>query len=223
MPDVKHVVVSAAGLGSRLGLDMPKCLLEVRGRTLINHQLELFRGIPNVRVVVGFKEAEVVRQVSAHWPHVTFVRNPEYAYTSNTHSLALGARFLSEPYVAVDGDLLIKPASFRAFLEQCRTTDTTIVGIARRTTEDAVGVHLDAEGRVTTFLRAGDPGFLETTYEWCGIAYFCGVTVTTASTFVFQELAKHLPLPTCEIECAEIDTPRDLEQALTATAGYGLD
>lgn len=223
MPDVKHVVVSAAGLGSRLGLDIPKCLLEVRGRTLIDHQLELFRGIPDVRVVVGFKEAKVVRHVSARWPHVTFVRNAEYAHTSNTHSLALGSRFLSEPYVAVDGDLLIEPASFRTFLAQCRTAETSIVGIARRTTEDAVGVQLDFQGRVVAFLRAGDPGFAETTYEWCGIAYFNGVTVTTASTFVFQELAKYLPLAACEIECAEIDTPRDLERALVATAGYGLN
>ncbi len=223
MPDVKHIVVSAAGLGSRLGLDIPKCLLEVRGRTLIDHQLELFRCIPDVRIVVGFKEAEVVRQVAARWPHVTFVRNPEYAHTSNTHSLALGSRFLSEPYVAVDGDLLIEPESFRAFLAQCRTSESSIVGIARRTTEDAVGVRLDAQGRVAGFLRTGDPGFAETSHEWCGIAYFLGTTVTTASTFVFQELAKHLPLPACEIKCAEIDTPRDLEKALAATASYGLD
>jgi len=215
--------VSAAGLGSRLGLDIPKCLLEVRGRTLIDHQMELFRGIPDVRVVVGFKEAQVVRQVSARWPHVTFVRNPEYAHTSNTHSLALGCRFLSESYLAVDGDLLIDPVSFRAFLAQCRTSETSILGISRRTTEDAVGVQIDFQGRVIAFLRAGDLGFAETAYEWCGIAYFNGVTITTASTFVFQELTKYLPLPSCEIECAEIDTPRDLERALVATAGYGLD
>jgi choline kinase len=223
MPDVKHIIVSAAGLGSRLGLDTPKCLLEVRGRNLIDHQLELFRGIPNVRVVVGFKEAEVVKQVSTRWPHVTFVRNPEYAHTSNTHSLALGSRYLSEPYVTVDGDLLIEPVSFRNFLVRCRTAETSIVGIVRRTTEDAVGVQIDPQGRVVGFLRVGDSGFADTTHEWCGIAYFKGMTITTTSTFVFQELAKYLPLPAQEIECAEIDTPRDLERALAATASYGLD
>ena len=199
---------------------MPKCLLEIGGRCLIDHQMELLRDVPDVRVVVGFKEFDVIRHVRAQWPDVTFVRNPDYAHTSNTHSLFLASRYFTDPYIALDGDLLINPASFQAFLERCASSPGAIVGVSGRTTEEAIGVELDARQQVVRFVRGSEERYRLTQYEWCGIAYITGFRLSTHEKYVFEELARHLPLPSHEIECSEIDTPGDLEKALAAFDRY---
>jgi choline kinase len=213
MSNIKHVVISAAGLGSRLGMDIPKCLIPLRGKTLIEYQLALLENVPDVRIVVGFKEQDVIKHVGKRWRNVTFARNPQYASTSNTYSLALGSKYLSEPFIAIDGDLIIEPSSFRTFLDMCENSVSSIVGIVERSTEDAVGVQLDEHQRVIRFLRYGDPGFAETKYEWCGIAYFNDLKIDISRRFVYEAIAPHLPLVATLIKCAEIDTPRDLELA----------
>ncbi|VFS90048.1 putative sugar nucleotidyltransferase [Pseudomonas aeruginosa] len=53
MSPIEHAVISAAGIGSRLGLNKPKCLVEVGGKTLLAQHLERLAEIPNVWVVVG--------------------------------------------------------------------------------------------------------------------------------------------------------------------------
>jgi choline kinase len=216
MPNPRHAVISAAGLGSRLGMNIPKCLLRLQHRTLIETQLDLLKNIPDVRVVVGYKEMEVIDHVRRNWPDVTFVRNPDYATTSNTHSLRLASQHLTDPFVAVDGDLLLVPASFRAFLDACAMAERSIIGITPRGTEEAIAVCLDERGWVTGFLRSGEPGYEQASHEWCGIAYVKDIRLDENERYVFEELAKHLPLPGQIIECYEIDTPRDLEKAKQA-------
>lgn len=223
MQHIKHAVISAAGLGSRLGMNMPKCLLSVYGRSLIEYQLELLRDVVDVRVVVGFKEIEVMRLLAGRYPNVTFVRNPDYAHTSNTHSLYLATKDLKEPFIAIDGDLLIEPKSFGLFLNKCRNAESSIVGISPKTTEDAIGVRLEggsAGSRVLQFVRNTDPDYGRLEYEWCGVAFFNGMKVQTQKRFVFEEIARHLPVPSHLIDCAEVDTAADLERAREAAARY---
>src|SRR4051794_15980534 len=51
-----QAVILAAGRGSRLGAQLPKCLVEVGGRLLIDHQLEALAmaGAETPVVVVGY-------------------------------------------------------------------------------------------------------------------------------------------------------------------------
>lgn len=217
------VVISAAGLGTRLGMNMPKCLIPLHEGRLIDYQLALLPPGTDVRIVVGFKEHDVIEHVGRHWPDVTFVRNPDFVTTSNSHSLHLATRWLTAPFIAIDGDLLIEPSSFRRFWEHCTSSDPeTTVGISPRNSEDAVGVVLDTENRVSRFLRPGDVGGSSTEFEWCGIAYFNHIRVEPNKKFVFEEIARHLPLPSFKIRCWEIDTPKDLEQAVQRYTSIGL-
>lgn len=82
MPTPKHAVISAAGLGSRLELNMPKCLVEIGGRKVIDYQLDLLREIEDLRIVVGFMEEAVISHVREIRNDVLFVRNPDYRTTS---------------------------------------------------------------------------------------------------------------------------------------------
>ena len=38
MSIIKHAIISAAGMGTRLGLNLPKCLLQFSGVSIIKHQ-----------------------------------------------------------------------------------------------------------------------------------------------------------------------------------------
>jgi choline kinase len=68
MPTDMKAVILAAGQGARLrpaGLDIPKCLVEVGGKSLIEHQLSALEttGIRDVLVVVGYKGELIQRHL----------------------------------------------------------------------------------------------------------------------------------------------------------------
>lgn len=56
MQTVKNVVIAAAGMGTRLGIGKPKCLLEINDKALLEYQLDLLKDIKNIFIVVGFIE-----------------------------------------------------------------------------------------------------------------------------------------------------------------------
>ena len=63
MQHVENIIIAAAGRGKRLGLGLPKCLVRVQNRAIIEYQLHLVRHIPHVRLVVGYFEQDVVEFV----------------------------------------------------------------------------------------------------------------------------------------------------------------
>lgn len=187
---------------------MPKCLVEVAGASVIAHQLKLLEAIPNVRVVVGFMEHEVMKHVRSIRDDVVFVRNAEYLTTSNTRSIHLAVCDLSAPYISLDGDCLITASEFAKFLG-ASGGPRSVVGVTPSKTEDAVFVVLDDDDMVTKFV-VGEAH----PYEWSGFAYWNGVSIPgDKDDYVYRVLEEHLPLPCVKFDCFEIDTPSDLEIA----------
>ena len=184
-------------------------MIDIHGRRVIDYLLDLLKEIENVRIVVGFMEELVIEHVRKLRDDVVFVRNPNFQTTSNTHSLWLATRDLHEPFIAIDGDMLINPASFSDFLNACAGRDS-IVGVAKSKTEEAVFVKLNAKAQIVSFYRKP-----RETYEWCGIACMSGIRMPQGDQgFVYSVLEKHLPLKAQVIDCYEIDTPADLDYAL---------
>lgn len=202
---IKNAIICAAGLGSRLGLDTPKCLVEVGSHQLIYYLLKVLENVPNVRVVVGFKEEEVMACVKKIRKDVVFVRNPDYQSTTNSYSLYLGSHDLSEPFLNIDGDMYINKENLLKFTDSIREGED-LIGITKAYTEDAVFVKINAEGGVVEFSRNKISD-----YEWTGIAYFTNAKIRKTGLYVYQELENYLPIQSCEIDCYEIDTPQDLE------------
>ena len=52
MQTTKSVIISCAGIGSRLGLGTTKALIKIDGKSIIQWQLELFQEVKDIRVVV---------------------------------------------------------------------------------------------------------------------------------------------------------------------------
>jgi choline kinase len=208
MSPLKHVVISAAGIGSRLGLNKPKCLVEVNGRTLLDYHIQRLAWAQTIWLVVGFHEEEVIEHALSLRCDIIIVRNPDYARTNTLQSIYRVSRHLQERFLVVDADTVIEEASFQAFLQAAEQADG-LIGISSYTTSDGVRALVDAEGKlVTGFTR--EP---EHPYEWTGIAVITPAMVVDKPIYVYQALEAHLPLPAFALKAFDIDTTADLDMA----------
>lgn len=102
----------AAGYGSRISptVKKPKCTLNILGKTIIGHTVELLvnNGI-EVAVVVGYRKNEILDTLKAY--HVSFYYNPFFKVTNSMASLWFAKDFLDG-----DGDIILGNAD--VFIEQ---------------------------------------------------------------------------------------------------------
>lgn len=210
MPAIENAVILAAGAGTRLGMNKPKCLVELAGRMIIDYQLELLRNVPNVHVVVGYQEKAVIDAVRAIRDDIVFVRNPSYMTRSNFHSLYLGARSFQKPFLSLDGDLLMTRTEFDRFLAAGAMAgeDDFLLGVTEAKTDDAVFAHLDEQGYIVKFSRSD-----KSPYEWTGPIYVGRRARMSEQEafdgYQFEFLMQYDKLKGFPIHLFEIDTPND--------------
>lgn len=211
MPAVENVVILAAGTGTRLGFGKPKCLVEIAGRMIIDYQLELLRNVPNVYIVVGFQEKEVIDAVRAIRDDVVFVRNPSYISRSNFHSLYLGARAFQKPFIGLDGDLLTTRDEFDRFLDACAVAEAEdfLLGVTEAKTDDAVFAHVNSQGIIEKFSRSE-----KSKYEWTGPIYIGARArmweMESYDGYQYEFMRQFDCLKAFPINIFEVDTPNDL-------------
>ena len=126
MQTALSVVISCAGIGSRLGLNSTKALINIDGKSLIAWQLELFKDVEDVRIVVGFQASLVIEEVLKYRKDAIFVYNHNYFDTKTGASFYLGARDANTYVMEYDGDLLVNPQDMAMLLNQCRCTTFSV-------------------------------------------------------------------------------------------------
>lgn len=216
IPTTQHdtLVLSCAGVGSRLGLNTTKALMDMQGRAFIQWQLDIFKDIPDLRIVVGFQAKEVIETVINIRPDTIFAFNHTYFATGTGQSLYLGAQFSAAYVIAWDGDLVVHHDD----LERCLNADTEYVAISAAVTDDAVFVVLDDDGVcVTAFTRA-----LRGAYEWSGPARLHKDKIRNVQGNVFEGIIQDLPLPALKIHAFDIDTEADYAYAKKHFRSYVL-
>lgn len=213
MSIVRHAVIAAAGMGTRLGLGQPKCMIEVAGRPLIAHLLDRLADVEDVRVVTGFMSREVIGLVASLRRDVIFVQNHEFRSTSTLGSYVMGGRGIEAPVLYMDADIYFEPESFARFLATCRL-DEARLAVTRARTEDCVFVRQDAQGRALSFSRTE-----RSVMEWANLAWLLPRMLAGDQAAVFERLGLFLPLSTQEITSFEVDTQQDLEALLHQVDG----
>jgi choline kinase len=111
-------VILAAGQGTRIRSvhgEHPKCLIEVDGRTILDHQLEALAmaGINDVTIVVGYEKDQIVSLVKNRvfdCQRIHFIENPAFAITNNIYSLWLALEWLSgDSFIVLNADVIFDP------------------------------------------------------------------------------------------------------------------
>lgn len=211
-------MIAAAGLGSRLGHGLPKCMLEVGGTTILTRLIEAIEPhTDRIHVVVGYREEMVIDYVASHHRNVVLVRNPEFRTTNTITSLLLGARGLAGQLLFVDGDMVIRPGSLAKFVAHA-DQHSVLVGTTAAASDDGVYVTLQDMGGselVTAFHRAGP-----TSHEWANVLLAPTDVLAGHHGYVYEALESLLPLPAVEIELAEVDTESDLSRARSAVSDW---
>lgn len=209
---IKHAVIAAAGIGSRLSMGLPKCLVEVEGRKIIDYQLALLNDIEDVRIVVGYKAEEVIKYVKNIRNDIKFIINSDYESTNTLQSLFMGCKDISDFCIILDGDIIFNKVSFNEFIfNYMNGKEENVIGISEVNTEDAVFVEVE-ERKGQKYIISFDRNH-KTNYEWANIAIIHTSLLEYKPTYVFEQLQNYLPLRSNIIDRLEIDTHTDLEYA----------
>jgi len=117
-------IIIAAGQGSRMGLltkNIPKCLLEVRGKSLLNHSIENMKSLncSKINVVVGYKKEKISSL------GINKIENKLFLENNVLHSLFQAKDFMNETTYITYSDIWVNRNNYLK-LQKCEG-DITIV------------------------------------------------------------------------------------------------
>ena len=215
MIDDRTVIISVAGKGNRLGMGIPKGLIDICGKPLIIRQLELLNDVSDVRVVTGYHNQDIIQTVQKYRRDILFLFNNDYETTQTGASLSKGLEDTKDFVVALDGDLLVHPDDMKFFLN----SKEEIIGGTNdgEFTDNPVLMSIDDGYRVIRFSRG------EGVLEWSGLALLKKDRLKQNDCYVYQMIEPLLPIKAMKIRAKEVDTPHDLQNAIVwVQNGYAI-
>lgn len=204
---VRQAVLLAAGRGTRmreLTADLPKPMIPVQGRPILQHIVEGLRaaGVERVLIIVGYR-ADVVRDFfgdgSQYGLHVEYITQEVQDGTGRVVELA--KTFAGQdPFILSYGDILIEPKNYQRLADLGAAA--AIITVKHNPGEIAKGgaVFIDEHWRMTDLREKPGPG--EPTSPW----YNAGVYTFRPS--IFTHTARLQKSPRGEYELT--DAIRDL-------------
>jgi len=226
-----QAVILAAGLGRRIrsiSSSVPKCLIEVNGKKILQHQLDILRsrGIQDIVIVVGYLKEKIKVLLG---DTVGYVENAIYKESNSSYSLWLARDRLVEDFIYLNADLIFDGAILKKLLDhpaenamaidssrikfeddmfKVRLNKDRVIGLNKRL--DARKAIASAPGPVKFSQRGRDILFQELDEiigqgdksQWC--------------YSIFSRVAERIELKGIDIaglSWMEIDTDEDLERA----------
>lgn len=118
-------IILSAGQGSRLlplTADRPKCLIEVGGKAIIDHQLDALTaaGVDRLIVVGGYRLDKLASHLDARRGDVELRINPFWEVSSSIGSVWAARDALDGDFVILNGDTVYTPELLREGLSRLR-------------------------------------------------------------------------------------------------------
>ena len=157
-----QALMLAAGMGKRLGRytnGQTKCMVEVGGKTLLEHAADALRmaGIRKFVIVTGYagdKLEAFAREKLADF-ELEFIQNPDYAKTNNIYSLYLArGALVRDDTILLESDLVYEPQLIR---DMVQSEHKNAVAVAKyESWMDGTVTRLDDKGYVSEFIEKKD-------------------------------------------------------------------
>lgn len=238
------VIILSAGQGKRLlplTAKIPKCILAIKGKTLIEWQIdELHKcGLDQITVVTGYgsEKVEALLQQSYTGQSVKTYYNPDYATTDNLVSCWKVREEMSEDFILLNGDTLFEAAVIKTLLASPANPVTVTIDHKDIYDADDMKVSL-AENRLLKIGKDITSG--EIHGESIGMILFRGDgpmifrdglekalndsdSVGKWYLSVIDAIALKKTVLTCSIrglQWCEVDYPADLKKAETVVSGF---
>ena len=109
-------LIVAAGLGSRLKAhteNIPKCMLDFGGKTLLERQLSAYRdcGIDNISVIKGYKKNKI------NYKNLKYFYNKDYENNNILNSIFCGEKTINGNVIIAYSDILFETSVIRRLLD----------------------------------------------------------------------------------------------------------
>ena len=113
--ETKSLIV-AAGLGSRLGRhteDLPKCMLDFNGKTLLQRQVQAYKdcGIRDITVVRGYKKEKI------NYKDLKYVTNSDYKNNNILNSIFCAEKVINGNIIIAYSDILFESNVVKRLME----------------------------------------------------------------------------------------------------------
>jgi len=229
-------IVLIAGVSRRLypiTKEIPKCLIEIADKTILDHQFDALRtcGITEVIVVLGYRREQIIDAIKTAHPdmQVHYLINHLFFSTNTAYSLLLTADyFKGRDFIYLNGDVLFPPALLKRIIDSDRENPMAIE--VKQCGAEEVKVIVDENGRITDVGKGFDPS--RSLGEFIGVARFDS---TITDPFIealehydaegfemayFEDALNRITdtsvlsaVDVTDMPCIEVDFPEDIEQA----------
>lgn len=142
-----YAVILAAGVGTRMGKNTPKSLIEIGDElTLIGNQIRILSrlvGAHRIVLVLGYRAMDFI----ATYPNLMYVYNERYASTNTAKSLLCALRKLDGNVLWTNGDVYCEEQTFRRVINTHTECSRALVN-HEKTTEEEIKYSLYGDGSI---------------------------------------------------------------------------
>lgn len=145
-------IILAGGRGTRLpesAKDIPKALVEVNSKSVIDHQLELLErhGVKEVIFALGFRNEQLISHIKGRCEYVV-----ESVPLGTGGAIKFASQKLNEPFLALNGDIL-SDINFSDFISRFKQKKDVVGSMALVWMENAkdYGLVLHNDNKIHTF------------------------------------------------------------------------
>ena len=142
-----YAVILAAGMGTRLGKNTSKSLIEIGdGLTLIGNQIRILSRLLSpyrIMLVLGYQAMDLI----ATYPNLMYVYNERYASTNTAKSLLCALRKLDGNVLWTNADVYCEEQTFRRVINTHTEWSRALVN-HEKTTEEEIKYTLNGDGSI---------------------------------------------------------------------------
>lgn len=244
---ISKAIILSAGQGSRLlplTRDIPKCLIDFNGRSLISWQVAALvaNGVTDIVVVTGFRtervEDHLLQLYRETGARIRTIFNPFYQVADNLGTCWIVREEMDRDFIILNGDTIVSDEIVAKLIAGTQDAVTVTVDVKDVYDDDDMKVHRDASGRLHHIGKRLLPP--DTNAESIGMLAFTGEGPAIFRNQIDQMMrtpegvarwylraidiiAKGNRVGTVSIEgmdWQEVDFPQDVDSALALTGRW---